>query len=59
MEKEGRGRETIVCQTMEVEAIKGYAKFFNPAIKVTPLKLPPRKSRDEVPHCQFEFSLAE
>ena len=59
MEKEGQGRETIVCQGMEFEAIKGYARFFNPAIKVTPLKLPPRKSQDELPHCQWEFNLEE
>lgn len=59
MEREGKGREKVVCQGMEVEAIKGYARYFNPGIKVTPLKLPPRKSKDEVPHCQFEFELQE
>lgn len=59
MEREGKGREAVVCQQMEVEAIKGYARYFNPAIKVTPLKLPPRKGPDDLPHCQFEFRLEQ
>jgi len=57
MEKEGRGRESIVCQSMEVAAVQGYARFFNPKIRVTPKKLPPRRTRDELPHCQWEFKM--
>ena len=57
MEKEGKGREAIVCPGMEYKAIVAYAKFFNPKIEVIPLKVPPRKCRDEVPHCQWEYRL--
>lgn len=59
MEKEGKGRESVVCQSMEVAAVKGYARYFNPKMEVKPLKLPPRKSRDELPHCQWEFQIKE
>jgi hypothetical protein len=34
------------------------AKAINPKMKVTPLKLPPRKSKDEIA-CQWEFRLDE
>jgi len=59
MEREGKGREAVVCRSLEVEGVKGYARYFNPGIKVTPLKLPPRQNKDELPHCQWEFKMED
>jgi hypothetical protein len=59
MEKEGKGREAIVCRPggMEHEVMRRWAKVFNPAMEVKALKTPPRKSKDEIPHCQWEIKL--
>ncbi|MFC1945073.1 DUF6125 family protein [Chloroflexota bacterium] len=43
---------------MEHVAIENYCHFVNPDIKVTALKIPPRKSPDELP-CQWELKLEE
>jgi len=56
LEKEGEGREERICQQLEPKLFKMQADFFNPEIQVRALKLPPRKSKDEVP-CQWEFKL--
>ncbi|MFC1944604.1 DUF6125 family protein [Chloroflexota bacterium] len=56
MEREGKGRERIICHIDHVEGAALIASLFNPGMKGIPLKLPPRKSRDEV-CCQWEFSL--
>jgi hypothetical protein len=59
LEKEGRGRELIICQECCGTAnLVTQAQLFNPNIKVRPLKLPPRKSKDEIA-CKWEFSLEE
>jgi hypothetical protein len=41
---------------LEEHAFNKYAHFINPKIKVTPIKLPPRKSPDEIA-CRWEFKL--
>jgi hypothetical protein len=33
-----------------------HSKLFNPAIKVTCLKIPPRNSKDDI-FCQFEYKI--
>ena len=45
-----------ICHVTEKAAIEKYV--VNPKVKVTPLKLPPRKSPDEIA-CQWEFKLEE
>ena len=42
------------CHRLEEQVMKAY--LVNPGIKVTPLKLPPRQSRDEVA-CIWEFKI--
>ena len=44
------------CHKLEKAVMEKY--LLNPNIKVTPLKLPPRKSQDEIA-CQWEFKLGE
>ena len=58
LEKEGDGRESQICRIVEPKVFKGYASFFNPGIEPTPLKLPPRKSKDGI-SCQWEFKLED
>lgn len=56
LEAEGKGREAEICGAIGPTVRKGYAAFFNPDIEVKCLKLPPRKSKDDI-YCQWEFSL--
>jgi hypothetical protein len=56
LEKEGQGREGIICQELEPKLMSLIAHYFNPNIMVTPLRLPPRKSNSEI-CCQWEFKL--
>ncbi len=56
LEKEGTGRERQICQELEPRLMGIHAHYFNPNIRVTPLKLPPRKSDSEI-CCQWEFKL--
>jgi len=58
MEREGKGREAIVCPKLELGALTAYAKAMNPAMEVNLLKVPPRKNKDESP-CQWEFIIRE
>jgi hypothetical protein len=44
-----------MCHVLEQEAM--YRYFINPYIKITPLKLPPRKSPDEIA-CQWELIMS-
>jgi hypothetical protein len=48
-----------VCSVGGIEelSIIEYAKYVNPDIKIVPLKLPPRKSKDDIA-CQWELKLA-
>jgi len=43
---------------IDVWAFAEYARFFNPRMKTTCLKLPPRNSPDEIA-CQWEFKVEE
>ena len=56
LEKEGKGRENEICNQVDLKLFKYYTSFFNPDIEVKSLKLPPRKSKDEI-CCQWEFNL--
>ena len=46
-----------LCQVLEVKAFEDYAHRFNPAMEAKPLKLPPRKSPDDMPVCIWEFKI--
>ncbi|HEX77813.1 MAG TPA: L-2-amino-thiazoline-4-carboxylic acid hydrolase [Dehalococcoidia bacterium] len=56
LEKEGNGRESRHCQTVEPAIFKFYADYFNPAIEVRGLVVPPRKNRTGL-CCKWEFKL--
>jgi len=58
LEREGQGREQKICQMLEPKLFRLIADFFNPEIEVKALKLPPRKSQDEIA-CQWEFWIEE
>ena len=53
-EKAAPERIEYFCHKLEPRVMEAY--FNNPKIKVTPIKMPPRKSPDEV-CCQFEIKL--
>jgi hypothetical protein len=46
----------FVCHVLDPQVFQSYC--INPKIKVTPLKLPPRKSQDEIA-CQWEVKLED
>jgi hypothetical protein len=56
LEKEGTGRERQICQEMEPRLMETIAHYFNPKIKVTPLKIPPRTDYSDC-CCKWEFKL--
>lgn len=56
LEEEGEGRDESICQVVETKFFKDFASSFNPDIGVKYLKIPPRKSKDEI-CCQWEFKL--
>jgi len=56
LEKNDPERIEPVCYRLEKQIMERY--LINPKIKVTPLKLPPRKSPEEIA-CQWEFKLEE
>ena len=49
--------ETL-CHDVEVPAAEAQCHTLHPGMKMTPLKLPPRKSPDEIA-CQWEFKIEE
>ena len=55
-EKADQDRIVPMCHELEKPVIEKY--MVNPKIKVTPLVLPPRKSREEIA-CKWEFKLEE
>jgi hypothetical protein len=55
-EKVGQGFEKLICRESEPKSFQMLAKAINPNIVVRPLKLPPRKIRDEIA-CRFEYRL--
>ncbi len=56
MEKEGEGRDAIHCSATCSEMRVKHSRLFNPAIKVTCLRIPPRKDKDDI-FCQFEYKI--
>ena len=56
MEKEGEGRDAFHCTAACAQMRGKHSKLFNPAIKVTCLKKPPRNSKDDI-FCQFEYRI--
>ena len=56
IEREGNGREQRICGHVDFEAKKRLAAFFHPDMEVSPLKLPPRRSAEEI-CCQWEFKI--
>ena len=58
LEKEGKGREYQICNIVDTKWMQDTADFFNPDIKVTPIKIPPRKNKEGI-CCQWEISLEE
>ncbi len=58
LEKEGTGHERLVCGEMDSRNHAYFAHYFNPNIKVTGLKVPPRTNYNDC-CCQWEFKLEE
>lgn len=56
IEKEGNGREKLICEDLTTSLFSKIAHYFNPKIKVTGLKVPPRKTYNDC-SCQWEFRL--
>jgi hypothetical protein len=56
LEKEGAGREKLICDDLTTSLFSGIAHYFNPGIKVTGLKVPPRKTYIDC-SCQWEYKL--
>jgi hypothetical protein len=56
LEKEGTGREKLICQDLEPKIMGIMAHFFNPDIQVTGLKVPPRTNYSDM-CCQWEFKI--
>jgi len=56
LQKNGPEFANWLCKDLENAAFDAYTHAFNPDIKVSCLKLPPKKSPDE-PACQWEFTL--
>jgi hypothetical protein len=54
LEREGSGREASICREVDPQIKRKFASFFDPAIEVVPLKLPPRQGKDGI-CCQWEF----
>jgi len=59
MEESGAPEEIIklLCDDIEAALMPDFFQN-NPKLKITPLKLPPRKSKDEIA-CKFEFKIEE
>lgn len=56
LEKEDRGRENDICNNVEIRILKRYASYFNPDIKVTCLKTPPRENKNDI-YCKWDMKL--
>ena len=48
--------QKVVCEEIEVPMFQVVAEYFNPDMKATALKLPPRSSDSDIP-CQWEFKV--
>ena len=57
-ERKGNGREKQICHIVEPRIFKGFASAINPDIEVQCIKIPPRKSKEEI-CCKWEFWLRD
>jgi len=48
--------QKLACEELDEPLFKRHAAYFNPDIKVTALKLPPRKSKSDIA-CRWEYKL--
>ena len=58
-EKMDPSRVKPLCHDLEPPAFQDYADHWNPKIKVRPLKLPPRKDKNDIPVCMWEYILED
>ncbi len=56
LEREATGREKQICQGLDARLFRMIANYFNPNIKVTGLKVPPRTGYNDC-SCQWEYRL--
>lgn len=54
LEKEATGREKLICQELTTALFSKIAHYFNRGMKVTALKVPPRRTYRDC-SCQWEF----
>jgi len=48
--------QKFTCEEVERPMFQRIAAYFNPKMKATALKLPPRKSEDDIA-CRWEFKI--
>jgi len=48
--------QKLVCEELDVPLFKRHAAHFNPNIRVTALKLPPRNSKNDIA-CRWEYNM--
>ena len=58
IEKEGKGYEVRICHDLEPPAFAATVHYYNPRAKITPIKLPPRKSPDDIA-CKWEITIEQ
>ncbi len=51
-----RALQQFTCEEVEIPMFQRIAEYFNPRMKATPLKLPPRDSSDDIA-CRWEFKI--
>ncbi len=56
LEREGTGRERLICREFEPVILGMIAHYFNPNIRVTPIRVPPRTDYHDI-CCRWEFKL--
>jgi hypothetical protein len=52
-----RAFQKNLCEVVDAHGFQIGGTWFNPRMKVTPLKLPPRQSKSDIA-CKWEFSLS-
>jgi hypothetical protein len=57
-EKEGRGYEAHICHDLEIPTFTATLHYYNPKAKITPIKLPPRRSEDDIA-CKWEITIEQ
>jgi len=54
----GKGYEVRICHELEPPAFAATVHYYNPGAKITPLKLPPRKSPDDIA-CKWKITIEQ